>query len=223
MDVRFVDHPRFQKAALRAGLGGAALAAIAPAALVLPAAAFGCALGLALDEDRRRRLPAAVLCGVAAGFSAAMPKAGWPWLLCGALLSTLLASAQAAEKPSWGLRALTAFCCGVAAWVAARVLPDAASVFASAVPAVVAYGAAGATLGLWFVLAAAPLHVRIGADSIEARLAALRPSLTAEARTLAERAATARRGALGELGARADLRSLIDSLCGAAIDLAARA
>src|SRR5205085_2464623 len=86
-------------------------------------------------------------------------------------------------------------------------------------------GGAGAALGLWFVLAAAPLHVTVGADAVEARLAALRPVLSAEIRSLAERAAAARRGAVCGLpaGARADLRGLIDSLAMAALDLAARA
>src|SRR5260370_408880 len=73
--------------------------------------------------------------------------------------------------------------------------------------------------------AAARLHVAVGGDEVESRLASLRASLGPDLRPLAERAAAARRGATDELpgGARADLRTLLDSLALAALDFAARA
>jgi hypothetical protein len=84
---------------------------------------------------------------------------------------------------------------------------------------------AGTAYGLWIGLAAAPLHVRFGEDPVEARLWALRVSLTPELRSLAERAAAARRGALDLLpaGASADLRRAFDSLAMTALVSAERA
>jgi len=60
---------------------------------------------------------------------------------------------------------------------------------------------------------------------VEARLAALRVSLTPDLRALAERAATARRSALELLppGVRTDLRGAFDSLALAALQIAEKA
>src|SRR5262249_33755962 len=95
---------------------------------------------------------------------------------------------------------------------------------AAVMPAFIASGLSGAAYGLWAGVAAVPLHVAIGGDPVETRLAALRPSLAAEVRALAERAAAAPRGPADELprGTRADLRSLLDQLALAALDVAER-
>jgi hypothetical protein len=218
VDVRFDDHAVFQRAAAWAALGGAALAAVAP----LPAAAAGAALAVALRPgDRRRRLFLASGCAAAAGAAIALPAAVWPWALCGVFFALVLASARA-EAP-FSARAVAAVLCAAIAVIAAHILPAAA--LSQSLPRALADGAAGGALGLWLSLAAAPLHISIGADPVEGRLSALRPSLNAELRALAERAAAARRGAAHELpaGARADLRGLLDSLALAALDLASRA
>ena len=220
MDVRFVEHPHFQRAAMLAAAGGA----LAGAAF-WPAAAAGSAFALLLlPGPRRRRAAAALFCGAAAAFSL--------WALSGALLGVALAAARAdAAEESGGARpsllaaALAAALCAAAAALAAFTLPHLAAALAGLVPAPLAAGMAGASFGLWAALAAAPLHVAVGADPVEARLSALRASLGPELRTLAERAGAARRGAAGELpkGSRTDLRALLDSLALAALDLASRA
>jgi hypothetical protein len=167
---------------------------------------------------------AAIVCAAAGGLALVFPGALWPWPLCGALFAMVLAAARA-DAPSNSARALAAAFCAAAAVIAAYTLPAAALLFSQAVPRIVADAAAGGALCLWLALAAAPLHISIGADPVEAKLSALRPALNAELRALAERAAAARRGAAQELpaGARADLRGLLDSLALAALDLAARA
>ncbi|TMA25783.1 MAG: hypothetical protein E6J78_16360 [Deltaproteobacteria bacterium] len=220
MDVRFDDHAAFQRAAAWAALGGAALAAVAP----LPVAAAGAAIAIAFRPGaRRRRLVVASGCAAAAGAALALPAAVWPWALSGAFFALVLASARA-EAPA-SARAVAVALCAAIAVVAAHTLPAAALALSQALPRALADVAAGGALGLWLSLAAAPLHISMGADPVEGRLSALRPSLNAELRALAERAAAARRGATHELpaGARADLRGLLDSLALAALDLASRA
>jgi hypothetical protein len=75
---------------------------------------------------------------------------------------------------------------------------------------------------LWLGIASAPLHVLFGADQVEARLSALRISLSAELRPLAERAVSARRAALALLP-RGELRGVFDSLALAALQVAEQA
>jgi hypothetical protein len=220
MDVRFEEHSHFQRAALAVAAGGALAGAV-----FWPAAAAGSAFALVLlPGSRRRRVAAALLCAAAAAFSL--------WALNGALLGVALAAARAdaaqesgAARPSLASAALVAALCAGAAALAAFTLPFLSAALAGLVPAPVATGVAGASFGLWAALTAAPLHIAVGADPVESRLAALRASLAPELRTLADRAAAARRGAAGELpkGARADLRGLLDSLALAALDLASRA
>jgi hypothetical protein len=176
--------------------------------------------------DRRRKAALAIACtliGVLA-IRSAFPL--WP---SGALLGLLLVVARtdAAKEsgslaPSMLARLAAIALCAATALIA---LPALVQQFSLVLPRLAAAAACGGALGLWFALAAAPLHIAAGADPVEAKLSALRPSLNAELRALAERAAAARRGAASELpaGARADLRGLLDSLALAALGLAARA
>ena len=99
MDVRFEDHPQFQRAAALAALGGGALAAVAPHLALAPAAVVGSAVAVALapgivQEARNRRVAAAVACALAAGASLLEPKASWLLPLCGAMLGVLFAIAR---------------------------------------------------------------------------------------------------------------------------------
>ncbi len=236
MEVRFEDHGGFQRAAALAAVGGGALAAVAPQLAAVPAAVAGSAFALAFAsgltaDARRRRLGAAIACAVAAGAWLIAPN---DWLLpaAGALLGLAFALArddEAAQSggahPSRWVVALSALLGAGTVLLASAALVPLMGALASAVPGWVASGASGAAFGLWASLAAAPLHVAVGGDEVESRLASLRASLGPDLRPLAERAAAARRGATDELpgGARADLRTLLDSLALAALDLAARA
>jgi len=235
MEVRFEDHAGFQRAAGFAAAGGGALAALVPQFAAVPAAIAGSAFAVALAGGlsagrRKRRIAAAVACAIAAAMWLAMPNL---WLLpaAGALLGLTFAllrdetAEQSGEARPSRLAVLVSAALGAATVVVAEAaLVPLLGALASALPQWIASGASGAAFGLWAGLAAAPLHVAAGADPVESRLAALRASLGPELRALAERAASARRGATDELpaGTRADLRALLDSLALAALDLAAR-
>ena len=230
MEVRFVDHPQFQRAAALAALGGGALAAVSPQHQLAQAAVVGSALLLAFPA-RRQRIAAALSCLLAAAASLLLSGADWLLPLCGALLSLLFAQArQESAKasgtagPSGAAIALSAALGAGAVMLASLALPPLASALAALLPGWLAAGASGAAFGLWAGLCATPLHIAVGGDAVEARLLALRPSLTPEVRGLAERAVQARRGAADELpaGARGDLRGLLDSLALAALDVAGR-
>jgi len=232
MDVRFEDHSQFQRAAGLAALGAGALAAVAPQLQLLPATVVGSALAVALEPGilapaRRRRLAAALSCALAAAGSLIEPRGGWLLPLCGAMLGVLFALARrdAAAEPSGLSIALSAALGAVAVMIAAVALSPLASLLASLLPAWIASAASGAAFGLWTALAAIPLHVAVGADAVDAKLAALRASLPSEIRALAERAVSARRGSVSELpaGTRGDLRGLLDALAIAALELAERA
>lgn len=175
------------------------------------------------DHAAFQRAAAWAALGGAALAAVAPSAALWRWAFCGAFFALVLASART-EAPA-SARAVAAVLCAAIAVIAAHTLPVAALALSQALPRALADAAAGGALGLWLSLAAAPLHISIGADPVESRLSALRPSLNAELRALAERAAAARRCAAQELpaGARADLRGLLDSLALAALDLASRA
>jgi hypothetical protein len=235
MDVRFEDHAQFQRAAGVSALGGGLLAAAAPLLALAPAAVAGTAVAVALAPGlagpaRRLRVAAALACVLLAAAALLNPRAAWLLPLCGAMLGVLFAIARRDStqdcfaQPRWVI-ALVAALGAAATLLASVLLAPLSSALAALVPGWMAAGASGAAFGLWAALAAAPLHVAIGGDLVEARLAALRPSLPAEVRGLAERAVSARRGAADELPprARGDLRGLIDALALAALDVAARA
>ena len=236
MDVRFEDHPQFQRAAALAALGGGALAAVVPHLALAPAAVVGSAVAVALapgivQEARNRRVAAAVACALAAGASLLEPKASWLFPLCGAMLGVLFAIARrdsaranGVKGPSGMTIALAAALGAGAVMLASLALLPLATALAGLLPGWIATGASGAAFGLWAGLAAVPLHVTVGGDAVEARLAALRASLGPDLRALAERAVAARRGAADELppGARFELRGLLDSLALAALDVAER-
>jgi hypothetical protein len=216
MQVRFEDHAGFQRTVALCA-GGAALAAL----FAVEAGAAGALLCLSIwpgREVRRRRL----LAGAGAGVFAAWFFSGEWWLLpvLGALLglSFALGRCEAGDGP---LPRTAAVLASVALGAAAGWAAPLAAALAPLLPKAVA----GAAYGLWLGLAAAPLHLRLGEDPVEARLWALRVSLTPELRSLAERAAAARRGALDLLpaGARADLRRAFDSLALSAVLSAERA
>jgi hypothetical protein len=234
MDVRFEDHAQFQRAAGLAAVGGGLLAAVAPQLALAPAAVAGSAIAVALAPGltgpvRRRRVAAAVACVLAAGAALLNPRAAWLLPLCGAMLGVLFAiarrdSAQDLDaQPGWVIALAAALGAG-AALLASVALAPLAGALAALVPGWMATGASGAAFGLWAGLAAAPLHVAVGAGPVEARLAALRAMLPAEVRGLVERAVSARRGAAEELpvSARGDLRGLIDALALAALQVAER-
>lgn len=224
MDVRFEDHQQFQRAAVRAALGAAALALVAPAAALVPAVAAGATAGFA-----GRRRPA--LLALAAALAACGVALAKPLLLplCGALLALGFAAARAPQARdggaplSRGTVAATALLGALALWAAQLWLPSFASALALLLPG--AAPLAGAFAGLWIAAACAPLHLSWQADAVEARLAALRPALGAELRPLAERAAAARAAAEAALpeGSRGDLRGLLQALALAALELAGRA
>ena len=232
MDVRFEDHPQFQRAAALAALGGGALSAVWPQPGLPQAAVMGGALLLALAPPLgRQRIAAALLCLLAAVGSLLIARSGGLLLLSGALLGVLFALGRRASakqsgtaEPSRGKVALCAALGAGAVALGSVALPPLATALAALLPGWLATGASGAAFGIWAGFAATPLHVALGGDAVETRLVTLRPALTPEVRGLAERAAQARRGALEELpaGARGDLRGLLESLALAALETAGR-
>ncbi|HUJ24942.1 MAG TPA: hypothetical protein VLW85_02915 [Myxococcales bacterium] len=229
MEIRFEDHAGFQRSAAVAAAGAGLAAAVAPQAALLPVAIAGTAVALAVADGLGRRLARALgIAGVAAAAAYLGPAKGWLVPAAGALLGLLFAMAGEADAdrprpPRWAVAATIALSAGAVLLAEALLLPLAAAL-AAAVPGWMATGASGAAFGLWAAFAAAPLHVSAGVDPIEAKLAALRVSLAPDLRALAERAAAARRGATDDLppGTRADLRTLLDQLALAALELAAR-
>ena len=231
MEVRFEDHPQFQRAAALAAVGGGALAAVSPQHWLAQAAIVGSALALACAPPaRRQRIAPALVCLLAAVGSLLVSHSAC-LLLCGAMLSVLFAlarrdsaKASGTAEPSGVAIACSAALGAGAVLLAALALSPLATALAALLPGWLATGASGAAFGLWAGCAAAPLHIALGVDAVEARLVALRPLLTPEVRGLAERAAQARRGAAEELpkGTRGELRGLLDSLALAALDVAER-
>jgi hypothetical protein len=227
MDVRFEDHASFQRCAAWCAAGGAALGVTGS----LPLAAAGSALGLLAVRHKGRRIAAACAC---AAVAVAWEVLALPWAaaVAGAMLGLLLAidRGDAARErgtapPSALAVAMAAAAGALAVAMASALLPELSAALASAIPRWTAGAAAGGALGLWAALAAVPLHVRIGSDAIEMRLAALRFTLGPDLRALAERAAAARRSAMGKLppGVPAEIPASIDALASAALELAARA
>ena len=230
MDARFEDHGSFQRAAAAFAIGGAALGAAGS----LQLAAAGSALALLVaggNAGLRRRAVAACCCATIAVAWILVPVV-WAGAACGAMLGLLLAVVRSdtaagvgATPPSPAAVALCAALSASAQAAAAVTLPYLSAALATVAPPWIAAGLSGGAMGLWTALAAAPLHVRLGGDALERRLAALRTSLDPELGALAERAMAARRGAAIALAAvgGAELGILLDSLTAAALDLAARA
>ena len=103
MDVRFEDHPQFQRAAALAALGGGALSAVWPQPGLVQAAVMGGALLLAVAPPLgRQRIAAALLCLLAAGGSLLIARSGWLVLLSGALLGVLFALGRRASAKASG-------------------------------------------------------------------------------------------------------------------------
>jgi hypothetical protein len=167
MDVRFEDHGAFQRAALLAAAGGAALGMTGS----LPLAAAGSAAALCLAcraVPWRWRILAAGACAAGAVVWAIAPQA-WSAPACGAMLAISLAAIRAdalqrAHAPALPDAALgVAMLAGSGALFAASVLlPGLTAALAAFVPPIAAAGVCGAVLGLWTAVASAPLHLRIG-------------------------------------------------------------
>lgn len=158
--------------------------------------------------------------------------AAWSAAGCGAVLTLALnrAAARAAKESGTTAPSLAGIAAAIVAVMAAcalafLLLPHLDLALRAAVPGWTARAVCGAALGLWAALASFPLHVRLGGDPVEDRLAILRLSLDPALRGLVERAGSARRGAAVEIprGACAELRGLIDSLTLTALDRAGRA
>ena len=110
MDVRFEDHPAFQRASLLAAAGGAALLAAAPSAstggvgsLPLAVAGIGAAVTLAAAVPWRWRILAACSCAASAFAWELAPRA-WSAPACGAMIALSFAAAVSAAPAQAGGR-----------------------------------------------------------------------------------------------------------------------
>ena len=168
-DVRFEDHPAFQRAALLAAAGGAALLA-AGGPLPLAMAGSAAAVTLAASAPWRWRILAA--CACAAG-ACAWQLAPRPWSApaCGVMLALLFAAVRAdglkreeAAPLASAAVALAALAGSAVLWAASALLPDLTAALATAVPSSIAAGLSGAVLGIWTAFASVPLHLRIRRD-----------------------------------------------------------
>ncbi|HEX2686071.1 MAG TPA: hypothetical protein VHN14_05610 [Kofleriaceae bacterium] len=187
MDIRFADHPSFQRAA--AGMVGSALlfgAALHPVTIVAPLAGG--------------------ILGMAAGTVVAHGKAAWRMLAAGAALVPLFVMA-----PSWpvlaavaailslslvadgprGLRGLVGWLFGaattlVAMWCALRVGHAKQTSHWSPL---LSTAVAAAAMGMVGVLATLPRHLQLVLDPVRAALAKLPANLDAEVRGLCARSA----------------------------------
>jgi hypothetical protein len=210
VEARFEDHGGFQRTVLLCA-AGASLAAV----FSLPAGAVAAMVALSAwpgAEVKRRRL----LAGVGAAVFGAWYFTDEAWLMpvMGGLLGlSFCTSRRELEPPKpWAVAAT------VSVSAASTLLLPLASAAVHILPRFIA----GAAYGLWLGIASAPLHVVLGGDPVEMRLSALRLSLTADLRALAERAVTARRSALALLP-RGELRGVFDSLALGALQVAAQA
>ena len=240
MEVRFEEQASFETCAASCAIGGAVLGATGS----LPAAAVGSAVGLLFLRWRGRRIAAACACAaVALAWAALAPllddagqAAALPWpsaaLVTGAMLGLLLAidrldlaKETGTAPPSGWAVALSAGAGAAAVGLASTLLPALSAALSAALPRFLAGAATGGSLGLWVGVCAVPLHLKVGSDAVEARLAAIRFSLGPDLRALAERAVAARRGALQDLPDEVppELPASIDALAAAALELASRA
>ena len=183
MDIRFADHPSFQRAA--AGMVGGALlfgAALHPITALAPLAGgvLGIAAGAAVAHGK-------VKWRVAAGGVALVPlfvlAPSWPAM---ALVATLVALAVGGPR---GLRGLAGVLVGavtvlVAMWCALRIGHAQQTAHW---PPVVAAATAAAAMGIVGVLATLPRHLQLVLDPVAAALKKLPPGLDAEARELCAR------------------------------------
>jgi hypothetical protein len=210
MEARFEDHGGFQRTVLLCAAGAAVAAVVS-----LPAGAAAALLALSIwpgAEVKRRRFLAAAGAAVFGAWyfsdeAFLMPVIG------GLLGLSFSSSRRETEQPRPWAIATT-----VALSAASTLLLPLASAAVQILPRFVV----GAAYGLWLGIGSAPLHVKVGADPVETKLSALRLSLTADLRALAERAVTARRAALLLLPP-GQLRGVFDSLALAALQVAAQA
>ncbi len=173
MSVRFEDHSGFERAALWSAVGGAALGAFG----LLPLAVAGSAVGLGVacgDAGWRNRLLAAGACAASAILWMVAPHPWSAWA-CGATLALLLAAIRAGSAGATGSRppspiavALTVACGAGALALGAEVLPAASAALGTVAPGWVSAAVSGGILGLWAAVCAAPLHVAVARDPLEA-------------------------------------------------------
>jgi hypothetical protein len=183
---------------------------------------------VALRFEDHRGFEHACLAASAAGAAAAY-CAAWvgpqsavlAWSAAGALVTVAIAAGLADEVPPLACIA-AAVALATVATVAAPSLNAFIDVLAPVLRPGVAAAASGAVLGLWLGSATAPLHVRIGPDRIEQRLAQLRHRLAPGLLELAQRAAAARAELLGAAPEhlRPALRRAVDRIALDALDLA---
>jgi hypothetical protein len=187
MDIRFADHPSFQRAA--AGMVSGALlfgAALHPVTAMAPLA--GGVLGIATGASVAHGRPG---WRMAAALVALVPllvlSPGWPMLVS---VAGILALALAAGGPrGWtGLVGAVAgaFAVLVAMWCALRIGQAQQT---SHWPALGRTAVAAAAMGIVGVLATLPRHLAVVRDPVKAALARLPVALDAEVRGLCARSA----------------------------------
>ena len=159
---------------------------------------------------------------LAAGYATSVtpPADLVPWAAAGAVFA-LGVAVRWEELPPVPCIAAAALLAAGAVYAAPSLLPL-TEILETVVPAPGAAALGGAVLGLWLGGATVPLHLRVGSDRVERRLAELRLRLDPEALRLAERVASARilllRTAPSEV--RPGLRRVADRLALSALDLA---
>jgi hypothetical protein len=188
MDIRFTDHPSFQRAA--AGMVGGALlfgAALHPVTQLAPLAGgvLGIAAGTAMVHGRALWRLLAAGAAVAVVFLA---PPGWP---AAAATAAVLSLTLAIGGPR-GVRGVLGMLLGavtalVAMWCALRIGHARQTAHW---PALATTATSAAAMGIVGVLAMLPRHLRITTDPVQAALKKLPASLDAEVRGLCTRAAT---------------------------------
>jgi hypothetical protein len=183
---------------------------------------------VALRFEDHRGFEHACLAASAAGAAAAY-CAAWvgpqsvvlTWSAAGALVAVAIAAGLADELPPLACIA-AAIALATVAVVAAPSLNAFIDVLAPVLRPGGAAAASGAVLGLWVGSATAPLHVRVGPDRIEQRLAQLRHRLAPGLLELAQRAVAARAAMLAAAPEhlRPALRRAVDRIALDALDLA---
>src|SRR5215470_11418449 len=187
MDIRFADHPSFQRAA--ASMVGSALlfgAALHPVTPLAPLAGgiLGIATGAAIAHGRVGWRVAAAGAALAALF---LSPASWP-MLAAAAASLALGIAVGGPR---GVRGLIGVLLGatvalVAMWCAVRIGAARQTVDW---PPLATTAIAAAAMGLVGALAMMPRHVHVALDPVRAALHKLPAGLDAEVRGLCTRAA----------------------------------
>ncbi|HEX4418850.1 MAG TPA: hypothetical protein VH165_13155 [Kofleriaceae bacterium] len=197
MDIRFADHPSFQRAA--AGMVGGALlfgTALHPVTAQAPLA--GGVLGIAAGAVIAHGKPGWRLAGagLALALLFALP-ASWP-VVAGA--AGVLALALAIGGPR-GVRGLAGVVIGalavlVAMWCALRIGHARQTMLW---PALARTAVSAAAVGVVGALAMLPRHLRLVIDPVRGALARLPANLDAEVRDLCDRAATIWRSAQDQI------------------------